>query len=103
MTVKQYIYALVDNILAQINADQRHKTTYTTLYIQHMLVSHINALAAVGVIESTPEICVEAWEMLSEKLKLAGLAAVEAALDPAGVGTSKILDLDGFPWVLDTP
>jgi len=102
MSLKQYIYALVDNILAQINADQRHKATYDTLYIQYMLVSHINALSVAGVIDQTPEASVEAWEMLSEKLKLAGLTAVEAALDPAGANAHKLETIAEFPWEIIT-
>jgi len=102
MSLKQYIYALVDNILAQINADQRRKASYTTLYIQQLLIAHINAMAQIDIITSDPGVPELAWELLSEKLKLAGLTAVEYQLSTSNVGPGHIIDHTEFPWVLST-
>jgi predicted ATP-grasp superfamily ATP-dependent carboligase len=100
MSLKQYIYALVDNILAQVNADQRRKAAYTAQYIQSMLVAHINALAETGVIVDDNATSASAWELLSEKLKLAGWVDIEAGLDPEGAGAYKLSSVESFPWEL---
>lgn len=97
MSVKARIVALIQNMVAQVNADKRHRAFWTASQLYDFLIINVNALYAVGVIDDPELDSEEVYALFVEALKEAGLSET-ITLAEAQIGFDVAA---AWPWLRD--